>query len=246
MNIKNPFPLLLGGKFLYCAFEFQETENYFGNFRNIGGFIASEGTEICSVQDAEKRFWETTGKTYDANAEFSIITVRISDRLLQDNSCLFHAVAIMHQNKAWLISGPPGVGKTTQYRNLKELYPDEFEMICGDKPMLSLENDGQIMVYPTPWNGKEGLRGDTAFPLAGIIFLRRGDQNKITPIKPFEAVIPFYRSIIQSAETEDILKQASSLMNCILQRVPSWSMTSAIIPDSTELLYNEVFSSYEQ
>lgn len=54
--------------------------------------------------------------------------------LLPHGRAIIHAVCFVWCGKAWLICAPSGVGKTTHYKQWKRLFPNEVEMLNGDKP----------------------------------------------------------------------------------------------------------------
>ena len=56
--------------------------------------------------------------------------------LLPHGRAIIHAVCFVWCGKAWLICAPSGVGKTTHYKQWKRLFPNEVEMLNGDKPVL--------------------------------------------------------------------------------------------------------------
>ena len=105
--------------------------------------------------------------------------------------------------------------------------------------------DNAIVVHPSPWNGKEGWAGNKSGILEGIILLSRSTANSIEKIKSSDAVFSVYASIIQSAETEQIVTNACRMADKILRNCKVWSMTTNTVPDSTHMLYERVFSIYE-
>ncbi len=185
-------------------------------------------------------FWRRNGAVPSAYLEYSSLTGSCSDVLLAYNRCAFHAVAVRYQGKAWLIAAGSGVGKTTQMRTLQELYPGEFSVISGDRPILDLLENGDVFVHPSPWNGKEEIGGADGAPLAGIVCLRRGEENIVERMSNRDAIIPVYQSVIQTGETENGIRLAGSFVDSLLTRVPAWRMVNQDVPDSTKLLFETV------
>ena len=100
----------------------------------------------------------------------------------------------------------------------------------------------EIIIHPSPWNGKENWYGADAAPLAGLILLERGETNKIVSISPKEAALSMYTHFIQTAWEADGIRKVAELENRLLQTVPIWKLTTHHVPDSTELLLEAVFS----
>ncbi len=225
----------LAGVSLSWAFHFPETEHYLRKW--IVG--SSEDTDgAIRVSDTEFSDWASFGNTIDAFAEFCLLCQQTSEALLRKDRCVIHAGAVRFRDKAFLIAGGSGVGKSTQIRTIMELYPDEIAVINGDKPVLEAKEDGTTIVHPSPWNGKEGWHGAEAAPLGGIFLLRRGEANSIEPIAPQAAAAFLYQQIFQSYSSEEMIRLAGALEERILKSAPVWLFTNQDVPDSTRLLMN--------
>ncbi len=146
----------LGGIPLGFSFQYADTSKYLRRFTTSSKNVADSQV---SVSQQEFDDWAAAGNKIDAFAEFCLLCQQASKRLFDADRCIFHAAAIRWRGRAWLIAGGSGVGKSTQCRILLELWPDEFTIINGDKPVLECRKDGSVRVYPSPWNGKEGLGG---------------------------------------------------------------------------------------
>jgi len=91
----------------------------------------------------------------------------------------FHGAVFSWHGRAFMFTAKSGTGKSTQLKNWLQLYGDEINIINGDKPILAIRDD-QVLVYPSPWKGKEGWgQDDVMLPLAGIIFLEQDRINEI-------------------------------------------------------------------
>ena len=222
------------------AFQHAETVRYFGDYVQILPPQRNAG-HSATIPAAEWTAWLQGGGTDDGYGEYTCSTACVSDALLEEGRCIIHAVAFRHGEKAWLIAGPSGSGKTTQVRNLQRIQRDEFQVICGDRPALRLTADGQVFVYPSPWNGKEDWKGAEGAPLAGVIFLERGESDSISGISAKEAVRPLLSALIHTGETEENIKNLAGFADAFLRRTMAYKMLSHEIPASTELLYNTVF-----
>lgn len=227
----------LGGVSLCCALRFPETAASFLDF--ITGHPSADPP--VSLSDADWRFWEAQGQRPNPYLEYTTLTGNCSDALLAHDRCIFHAAALRFRGRAWLLCASSGVGKTTQLLTLQKLYPGEFSVICGDRPVLALEGEQGVFVYPSPWNGKEGFCGAEAAPLGGIICLVRSEENRVESISPRQAVIPVFLSLISDMETEAVIKSAARFADSLLNRVPVWLMRSRDIEPSASLLYETVF-----
>lgn len=107
--------------------------------------------------------------------------------LLLFNGMMLHASAIEYNGKAYLFSGPSGMGKSTHTRLWQSLYGDAVQVFNDDKPALRRLDDGWF-AYGTPWCGKDGINQNKKVPLGGICFLKRGEENKIRRLDKKEAM----------------------------------------------------------
>lgn len=181
------------------------------------------------------------GFSRGGKVEASYLSACCSDVLMAHDRCMIHAAAFRDTDGAWLITAPPGVGKSTQVKTLREIYPNRYSVICGDRPVLWTRGD-YVTVHPSPWKGKEGWGGASSARLKGIVCLYRGNENHICRITPGKAVVPIYQAIIQTAKDRQTVERAAEIVESVLTSVPIWDFTNRDIPDSTELLYEKVLT----
>ncbi len=174
----------------------------------------------------------------DPYVEFRTLTELSSHPLLPHGCCFFHAASFLWQKRAWLLTGPSGVGKSTQYLNWKRCFPGEITVICGDMPLLEQRTDGSVWCHPSPWNGKERLGSKTSpfAPLGGVVFLEQGAANDIAPLPVRDAILALFRQFILIPDTEDEILKLASLADSMLRSVPVWKLTNRGDEASTALL----------
>ena len=234
----NTYRMVLAGIEIDCLFCFPETATLFGKFI-LGQSCSSQAARI---PDAEWRQWVRDGGRRNAQAEFASFTACASDALLQHNRAIIHAVAFRFRDRAWLICAGSGVGKSTQIRSLQELFPEQFSVICGDRPVLEFQDNERVVAHPSPWNGKEGWHNAEAAPLAGILCLERGKSTALTQLSANEAVIPVFKSLISTFGSEETVHRLAAFETELLNRVPVWLYVNGGVPDSAQKLYEQVLS----
>ncbi len=115
---------------------------------------------------------------------------KFSDRLTERfGGVLFHSAAVCVGRRAFLFAAPSGVGKTTHLRLLRARYGDRVRVINGDKPILRAVDD-RMMVYGSPWQGKENDGENISALLAAVFILCRAQENDCRRISCYEA-LPF-------------------------------------------------------
>lgn len=236
----NYFKLTLADVTVGCSFEFPETHRYFGDY--VSGPFPGEGLRLSPE---ERAAWEKNIASMDAYNEYSAFTLPISAELMKHGRCVMHAAAFRFRGRAYLIAAPSGVGKSTQVRTLSQLYPGEFSVISGDRPVLEAKDD-EVVVHPSPWNGKEGWHGAGKAPLAGIILLNRGETNGIRRLSAREAAARVFAAIFQNAENEENIKRAASFAERMIKSAPVWEFENGGVPDSSRLLYEKVLKEADE
>lgn len=163
----------------------------------------------------------------DSWLEFQCMMLATGNALISHDRVLFHGAALWWKDLVWILTGPSGTGKTTQLRHWRKLLKKDTYVMNGDKPLLRYQNDAFIFVYSSPWRGKEnyGLRGKKA-PLGGIIILEQGSCNKISRLKPEEAVLPLFNEFVALPEEKDTIIQLAGLLEKILDVTPVWKLVN--------------------
>lgn len=171
-------------------------------------------------------------------AEFYCLLDEAADFLTLHGSTVFHGVAFIFQKGAYILTAPSGTGKSTQYRNLRTMFGPQIRIINGDKPILGRGPDGQIIVYPSPWTGKEGWAGSGRAPLHGLILLEQGQDNLIKAMDMQEAVLPVIEEFIYSARTRQSVHTVCRMADAMLRRTPLYRFSNTGDAESSAMLYN--------
>ena len=196
---------------------------YFRDFSVPDGLADHPETVSVDPEELARQLPEFGSPSF---AEYNLLMDRLASLLLPYGRCLFHGVALAVGDRAYLLTGPSGVGKTTQYRLWTQLYGDGVRLICGDKPILEFREDGDILVHPSPWMGKERLPGGPAARLAGIVCLEQGPGNSIAPLPVSRAVVPLYTQFLYEPAAEAELRQTAAMLDRLLRAVPIWKLVN--------------------
>lgn len=139
--------------------------------------------------------------------------------LLQNHEGMYiHGAAVLYKGKAYLFTAPSGTGKSTHVRLWKQLFGDQVRIINGDKPFIRRVN-GRILVYGSPWRGKEGWGENCSAPLGGIFLLRRGAQDRIVPAEDLEVLNTLLAATIYPEDPETTQKLLE-LVGMLMETVP--------------------------
>lgn len=143
-------------------------------------------------------------------------------QLLEFDGLYLHASAIEWEGKAYLFSGPSGMGKSTHTRLWLSLYPDA-RVFNDDKPALRCL-DGCWFAYGTPWCGKDGININLKVPLGGICFLQRGTENSICRLSPVEATTRIISQTTRRFKTVERLDLLLSHVERLVTMIPVYEL----------------------
>ena len=107
--------------------------------------------------------------------------------------------------------------------------------------LTPFREDGQIMVYDSPWRGKEGWGTEgVPYPLAGMFYLRQDDCNQIEELPVHEWIIPIYGQFFSSRDSVEKLHFLSRFVEALLKNIPIRQFKNKGDPDSSRLLYQTI------
>lgn len=198
-------------------------------FPSLEPFLTQEPPETRAVPAPEG------GTPYE---EFMRLCLMSSDALLPFGRVVMHGVALLWRGRAWLLTGPSGTGKTTQYILWKEQFPGEVEILNGDKPVLELRGRTPWL-HASPWTGKEGMARRGCAPLGGIILLEQGQDNEMSRLMPGQgAAGRLMVQLLISRSTPEQVRQAAGILQTVLEGTPLWLLRNRGDPASARLCHD--------
>lgn len=143
--------------------------------------------------------------------------------LLAHQGLVLHSSAVEWQGKAFLFSGPCGMGKSTHTRLWQRVYGEAAQVFNDDKPALRYLDD-KWFAYGTPWCGKDGINQNKKVPLAGICFLKRGEENAIRQLSPEEAVTRIISQTMRRFRKEENLLRMLTHTEQLVKDIPVFEL----------------------
>lgn len=157
-------------------------------------------------------------------------------QLIHFNGFYLHSSAVELDGKAYLFSGPCGMGKSTHARLWQQLHGDAAQVFNDDKPALRYL-DGQWFAYGTPWCGKDGINQNKKVPLAGICFLRRGQENTIRRLDELEATTRILSQTMRRFKDVERLDLLLSHIDRLVKEIPVYELYNKPELDAARLSY---------
>lgn len=155
-------------------------------------------------------------------------------------SLSFHASAIMMDGEAYLFSAPSGTGKSTHTRLWQKRFgADRVTVINDDKPALRIV-DGVCYAFGTPWSGKHQINANASAPLKAIVFLARGEENRIRRLTGREIFGRVLEQCLCVIRTPVQMMNMMELLDRMLSTTPVYELACTIDEQAAQLVYDTV------
>lgn len=186
--------------------------------------------QICQ-EDYNLAKWQMQS---DEAATYMESGLHFYGHLLRFNGMLLHASAVAMGGKAYLFSGPSGMGKSTHTRLWQQQFGEAAQVFNDDKPALRLL-DGRWYAYGTPWCGKDGINQNCKVQLGGICFLKRGSENKIRRLTAAEAVPLIYGQTMYRLHKPQNALRLMSAVDALVRKIPVFELECRPNPEAALL-----------
>jgi hypothetical protein len=167
----------------------------------------------------------------------------LADKLPECDRILFHGSCLALDGRGVLFTAKSGTGKSTHTRLWREVFGSRVEMLNDDKPFLRVTPQG-VTAYGTPWQGKHNLGRNTAVPLHGICVLCRGEENRIEPITPREA-LPMLLQQTFTPEDPQAMVRTLALVQQLSKTVGLYRLYCNMDPQAAMVARDGIFSQEE-
>ena len=224
-------------------FRYKKTARYFGKYIRVS---KTDKYDIRINDDEFKLFRNTHPEDIpDDYVEYKGLIYLTSRKLILSNCCIFHAVSFYWKEKAWLLTGNSGIGKTTQFMNWNGIFPNEITMISGDMPLLDFTGD-YILVHPSPWNGKERIQGSISAKLGGVFVLRQSENNTVMHAEIKNAILSVFSQFAIIPEKEREIRILAEMTEKTIEKVPIWIFANDGSENSTLMLRDYILEYVEK
>ena len=181
-----------------------------------------------TVSVSESELQQDMEKTpqYDLDNEYCesvVVYERISNALPAFDAFIMHSSAIAVDGFAYCFSAESGVGKSTHTAFWKEVLGERITIINGDKPIFRFIN-GQLMVYGSPWCGKENWQTNTRAPLKALCLLKRSKENAVYPVNAFEMLNEIVPNFHLPGGSQVDMPKLIDLIDRMIARVPVYRL----------------------
>jgi hypothetical protein len=115
----------------------------------------------------------------------NFLRVLTAYRLLEQGGAMLHSAGVTDGTSAWLLLGPSGTGKTTSSRLCLER---GARVLSDDLNAVVLSGGPHLVQLPFTGDLGEGSAGPPSYPLAAVLRLVQGTEDRLRPISPASAL----------------------------------------------------------
>ena len=145
---------------------------------------------------------------------------------------LLHAASAVRNQRAFLFFGPSGAGKTT----IARLAPSDTTLLTDEISYVRNEQS-EYFAHGTPFTGELARPGENiSAPVAGLYYLVQAPRNKLTAMKPAEAVRALLESILFFAEDPELVALVFQSACDVVSRLPVYKLEFKRDPSVWDML----------
>ena len=176
------------------------------------------------IEEERKRMIDYTGRANASEQELEQLYIyrQIAENIPKYGVFLMHATALCVDDKAYLLAGPSGAGKTTHAKLWEKVFKDRMYVINDDKPLLRIK-DNSIIVYSSPWSGKEKWHNNVSALLKAVIFVNQAKDNHIETMKRDESWNKMMNQIYRSPNADN-MKRTLKFIDTTINMIPIYSL----------------------
>ena len=172
--------------------------------------------------------------------EYMYTGYEFSSRLGYLGGGVLHGSAIAYRGRGVIFSAPSGTGKSTHTGLWKACFGEDVVFVNDDKPAIRYP-DGQATVYGTPWSGKTDLNTNMAAPLHAIVFVERGEENRIRRLELTESMLHLSEELVRPRHDEALSTRLVDVMVQLAQTVPVYLLTCNMDPAAATVARDGIF-----
>ncbi len=150
-----------------------------------------------------------------------------------------HSSSILYKDKVWLFSAPSGTGKSTQADLWKKLH--QTRILNGDLNLILLQASTP-MVVGLPWCGTSQIYSNEAFPLGGVILLKKHSNNRILELTKPQQILYITQRLISPAWTEDMVSANIDFSHSLVEQIPVFQFLCRKEPTAVQILRDYIQS----
>ena len=154
---------------------------------------------------------------------------------------VLHSSSLAWRGQGVAFSAYSGTGKSTHVGLWKERFGDDMQIINDDKPAIRFMPEGP-MLCGTPWSGKTAQNCNRIVPLRAIVFIERGQENRIRRLDGVDAMLKLTSQIVRPYYDADLGVEILDFTQRVLESVPIYLLSCTISQEAVDVAFNAIFS----
>ena len=150
---------------------------------------------------------------------------------------VLHSASLLYLEKAWLFSGPSGMGKSTHTAFWKKLFDTPF--LNGDLNLIGKEGD-QFVVYGIPWCGTSEIFTVEKKELGGIVLLEKAPEDKIVSLTKEQKTLRVMQRMISPPWTAGLMKKNLAFAEEIANEKPVYFLRCTKNDTAAEVMHHRI------
>ena len=166
----------------------------------------------------------------------SMLRIVFSQAILPFGGISLHASVVSLCGKGFLFMGKSGTGKSTHAALWVNTIPGTA-LLNDDNPIVCCE-DGQVMVYGSPWSGKTPCYRNLSYPVGGLVRLRQAPLNHFHMQRNIQALVQVLPGCSVIRRDERLYNALCDTLTEFVARIPIGLMDCLPNAAAAECCYN--------
>lgn len=177
---------------ILTEFDFEEGQARCSFGRNADSWVlriaSAEQPAHIFLYDRRAKSVRTNAGTVECNPSFLRFGLWFVFNIatVQHLAAAVHSSVIVKDGRAVMFLGESGTGKSTHTRLWRESV-EGATLLNDDSPFVGVE-DGQAVVYGSPWSGKTPCYKAECYPLLAVVRLSQAPHNRIRSLRGVQAI----------------------------------------------------------
>ena len=154
-----------------------------------------------------------------------------------------HSASLLYLEKAWLFSGPSGMGKSTHTALWKKLFGTPF--LNGDLNLIGREGDC-FVVYGIPWCGTSEIFTTEKKELGGIVLLEKALSEELVSLTKEQKTLRVMQRMISPPWTAELMLKNLKFAEVIAEEKPVYFLRCTKNDTAAEVMRQKITEDEKQ